>query len=365
MPFLVAGGAYCIAWILAVPPARTSPFVIGLALGLALLLAAGVAWWQRDRTPQFVMSFCGPGGVVLVAVANIATEDTTVGSQLFVLCPIVYCASFLSVRLNVISVILAVAGAVALMVPAMPAAEAVTSILGMAVALTVTVATILAWRRRADEALDELQVLAIEDPLTGLANRRAFDSEFAPAALHAEAAGTTLSLLLVDIDRFKTVNDTEGHQAGDRVLVAAASILRGAVRRADVVARIGGDEFAVLLFACPEEEAATIALDVVERFREMAGDGPQITASCGIATAPPITATPAAMMAAADSALYRAKREGRDGVAVASTTIIRGDDPDGGLRNRTIPHQGRQKDRGSVTGEVVTDPPPSRMPPRT
>ncbi len=364
MPFLLAGGAYCVAWILAVPPAQTSPFVIGLALGLVLLLAGGVAWWQRDRIPLILMSFCGPGGVVLVVAANIATDDTSAASQLFVLCPIVYCASFLSVRLNVISVILAVAGAAALMAPAMPAAETATNILGVAVALTVTVATILAWRRRVDEALGKLNVLAIEDPLTGLANRRAFDSEFAPAALHAETAGTTLSLLLVDIDRFKTVNDTEGHQAGDRVLVAAASILRGAVRRADVVARIGGDEFAVLLFACPEEEATTIALAVVERFREMAGDGPQITASCGIATAPPITATPAAMMAAADSALYRAKREGRDGVAVASTTIRR-NDPDGGLRDRSLAHRGRQKDRGSATGEVVTDPPPRRMPPHT
>ncbi len=124
-----------------------------------------------------------------------------------------------------------------------------------------------------------------------------------------------------------------------------------------------------LLSYLREQESATGALPsdraiVVERFREMAGDGPQITASCGIATAPPITATPAAMMAAADSALYRAKREGRDGVAVASTTIRR-NDPDGGLRDRSLAHRGRQKDRGSATGEVVTDPPPRRMPPHT
>ena len=111
-------------------------------------------------------------------------------------------------------------------------------------------------------------------------------------------------------------------------------------------------------------EATKIAHDVVERFREIAGDGPEITASCGIATSPPIGATPAAMMAAGDSALYRAKREGRDGVAVASTTITP-DGPGDGFRERSLAHRGHPKDRGSVTGEVVTDPPPRRMPPGT
>lgn len=316
--FLLAGGAYCIAWALAVGPAKASDPGVGLVLGMVLLAAGGLMWWRRESIPHVLLALCGPGGVVIVAGANIATEDTSAGSQLFVLYPIVLCASFLSVRLNVISVVLAAVGVALLMVPTMPAAEAATNIVGVSAALTVTVAAILAWRRRNDEALARLNALAVEDPLTGLANRRAFDAELAHATARAERDGTPLSVLLVDIDRFKAINDTRGHQAGDRVLVTAASVLREAVRRADVVARVGGDEFALLLYACPEEEAVRIALDVVVSLRESDHDGPPITASCGVATAPPITAAPDAMIAAADGALYRAKREGRNGTAVAS-----------------------------------------------
>lgn len=165
---------------------------------------------------------------------------------------------------------------------------------------------------------EEVYQLATHDPLTDLYNRRHFaeqlDTEIARALRH----GRPLSLCIIDVDLFKPVNDTYGHIAGDGVLKQMSAILRSQVRREDVAARIGGEEFAVLL---PETDLDG-AREFAEQFRGAVagtlfhpGGVPQhITVSVGIAQVRPERGDRSRLMQAADSALYRAKDEGRNRV---------------------------------------------------
>lgn len=151
------------------------------------------------------------------------------------------------------------------------------------------------------------QALAHTDALTGLPNRRAWDERL--AALTAEELARA-SLALVDLDRFKDVNDRAGHLAGDAALQDAARALRQAVRARDLLARIGGDEFGVLLLNCAAADAGAAA----ERIRRAVSGTGKLTASAGVASA---RGTAAELLAAADVALLAAKDAGRDRTATA------------------------------------------------
>ena len=167
----------------------------------------------------------------------------------------------------------------------------------------------------------ELQRLATTDSLTGCCNRRQF---FALANHELERSlrfNHPLSLVALDIDRFKLINDTYGHGVGDEALKAVVQACRATLRDIDTLGRLGGEEFAVLL---PETDLAGAA-DAAERLRaavaaavvEGAPAEIQLTASFGVARLPPGPGTLQGMLAAADDALYRAKHEGRDRVVVA------------------------------------------------
>ncbi len=120
-------------------------------------------------------------------------------------------------------------------------------------------------RERQPYPVNELEAIAFTDPLTGLANRRCFETQFARAIHDARLTGTPMSLVLVDVDQFKPVNDTFGHAAGDAVLVTVARTLREVVRRTDVIARWGGDEFAIIL----PGTTADVAAGACERIRAL------------------------------------------------------------------------------------------------
>ena len=156
------------------------------------------------------------------------------------------------------------------------------------------------------QALDDLQVRADTDPLTGLGHHASFHAALEELTAGPERRGT-LALLVADVDGFKNVNDTRGHQAGDEVLRHVADALRATLRTGDVLARVGGDEFAALVtLPTPEDAYAT-----ADRVRLAVGRHSGTTASVGVAVRTP--GEPAArLVARADSALYQAKREGRD-----------------------------------------------------
>ncbi len=163
---------------------------------------------------------------------------------------------------------------------------------------------------RTRRLLARLERLSEEDPLTGLANRRRWDAELDAACAVSRRSGKPVALVLVDLDRFKQVNDRHGHAGGDAALRAVADLLRAAVRGGDVVARLGGDELAVLLPGGSEERAVELA----ERIRlatlalELPGFDPgELTVSLGAAAAAGADASPVVLTARADSCLYAAK----------------------------------------------------------
>lgn len=158
--------------------------------------------------------------------------------------------------------------------------------------------------------LQEVERLASIDPLTGLWNRRALSEALERELSRSERSCTPLSVVLLDVDHFKKVNDVHGHQMGDAVLRHTGQALARLGRTMDVSARYGGEEFMVLLPECEAQDA----LDVAERLRTgMAEDAPlPITVSAGVATAPTCAGDSASLVAAADAALYTAKRAGRD-----------------------------------------------------
>jgi two-component system cell cycle response regulator len=163
--------------------------------------------------------------------------------------------------------------------------------------------------------LVRLKRLADIDSLTAVANRRSFDRTLARAVDRATERGEPLSVVMVDIDHFKRLNDTHGHQAGDEALRVLANRLAAVCRNIDTLARYGGEEFAVILPGSPPSAAAVTG----ERLRRAAAEAPTvvpITASVGIATLPDHASGVGGLLRAADTALYESKQRGRDQVTI-------------------------------------------------
>ncbi|GAB1641123.1 putative bifunctional diguanylate cyclase/phosphodiesterase [Krasilnikovia sp. MM14-A1259] len=168
---------------------------------------------------------------------------------------------------------------------------------------------------------EELTRQAFRDSLTGLANRALFRDRLEHAAARARRGGEHVTLLLIDLDNFKMVNDTLGHSAGDELLVTVAERLRTQVRPSDTLARLGGDEFALLVEGVAEREAVDLAeriLDTVRAPVPLAGRDIVCTMSVGVATADPGDgpADTDELLRNADLAMYASKRNGRDRYAV-------------------------------------------------
>jgi diguanylate cyclase (GGDEF)-like protein len=170
------------------------------------------------------------------------------------------------------------------------------------------------------ELVEQLHSAATTDELTGLLNRRALEERLAAEISRSLRHQLHTSVLLLDLDRFKIVNDTMGHAAGDRLLVQVGNVLRRQCRALDVVGRLGGDEFLVILPMTRPVEAQVFVARVQSSLREIEKTNPEFgacTLSMGIAESPHHGTTVSSVLAAADNALYRAKRGGRNTVEVA------------------------------------------------
>ena len=165
-----------------------------------------------------------------------------------------------------------------------------------------------------------LSYQASHDALTGLINRREFDNRLHAAVLSAQRGEGAYALLYIDLDQFKVINDTCGHQAGDRLLRDVTGLLQGRVRASDTIARLGGDEFGVLLEGCTPEQSTRIADGVrqaIKDYRFIWGATTlSVGASVGVVQIGSETESVAAIMSAADIACYAAKDEGRNRVHV-------------------------------------------------
>jgi diguanylate cyclase (GGDEF)-like protein len=170
--------------------------------------------------------------------------------------------------------------------------------------------------------LKRSEELSVTDDLTALYNSRYLNLVLRRETKRASRSGRPLSLLFIDLDGFKAVNDTHGHLCGSRTLVEAAGVIRANARETDVVARFGGDEFALVLPDTGPEGARAVGERIRERLAAhpfLAADGlnVRLTASIGVATLPDAATTPDELMQAADIAMYFVKDQGKNGVHAA------------------------------------------------
>jgi diguanylate cyclase (GGDEF)-like protein len=184
-------------------------------------------------------------------------------------------------------------------------------------------ALVLVWSRH--ERMQELALQASQDPLTGLKNRRRFGEDLRAELARSHRYGVAGALLMLDLDHFKQVNDTLGHPAGDRVLAEIAAVLRARARETDVLARIGGDEFAIVLPRCELAEAEEVGGEITVAIRERMSAEPEIppiTASVGIAAfGVGERLSYETVLGRADAAMYAAKGSGRDRVRTFDSSV--------------------------------------------
>ena len=277
--------------------------------GSALRLVAGVGWPEGQVRRALVPS--GPGsqaGYTLLERVPVVTYDIAEETRF----------AFSGALQN--------AGARAGITVAIPARDGVFGVLGAharaprpfasdEVDFLRAVANVLSSAVERNRADEEVRHRAMHDPLTGLPNRALALDRLEGALARRRRDGRAVAVLLADLDQFKLVNDSMGHQAGDDLLVALAPRLHDAVRPADTVARLGGDEFLVV---CEQLEGAHEAIRVAERVAQainqpivLAAGEHFITASIGIAVAESADANPADLLRDADAAMYRAKERGR------------------------------------------------------
>ena len=260
-----------------------------------------VARWITEHNEEFMS-------------ASLATDERLTGG------PAVTVAGFpLRCRARTIGALIALDPAPSTETPKLPA-EVMTALRtvleGPALALDTTLHL-----RRAEE-------LSVTDDLTSLYNSRYLNQVLRRESKRASRSGRPLSLLFLDLDGFKSVNDQHGHLCGSRALVEAASVIRSCARETDTPARFGGDEFALVLPDTGSDGAVAVAERVRERIAAYsflkASDGLDIhlTASVGVATLPDVAASAEELIKAADAAMYRVKEKGKDGVFLAVEPII-------------------------------------------
>ena len=319
--FLLASGLVISVCTFAVPGfAGDTPAGLWATLLMATAMVGGgaVCWLAPHRVPDAFFVAVPAIAVLLIGGLDLITRDTSIGAHLYFLWPVLYAATYLrraAVYLVLGMVFLADAAVVFRLEPF---ARATADLASMVTTLAVSAIIIIRLRERGDRLVTVLERQALSDPLTGLDNRRAFGRDIEEAVARSLRTMMPLSLVTLDVDRFKCINDQWGHATGDTALRAVANALRTVVRRSDVVARLGGDEFVVLVEAGTDgaRRVAEAIRDEVAAISVLPGGPP--TLSIGLATFPDDAECVESLMAASDAALYAAKSGGRNRIATAS-----------------------------------------------
>ncbi|MEU4237032.1 GGDEF domain-containing protein [Actinoplanes sp. NPDC026619] len=298
---------------------RTASVVTVFGILTVVLTLGGVVCRRRpDRLPRVTWLLAPFFGAAMVSILNLFTSDASIGAQFYYLWPVLYSANFLGRVANYLVLATVSAGSAMVLFPVEGANQGLSDWTSLTVAMIVTAIVVSSLRLRNDRLREVLETQAYADPLTGVANRRAFDGELARAVAWANRSSVPIALMTIDIDYFKKINDTWGHAIGDMALQAVADALRSVARREDdVVGRLGGDEFVVLLRmdrmearrAADEIRAAAAAID------SLPGGPPGL--SIGVAVLPDHAGNAGELAAASDAALYEAKQGGRGRTAMA------------------------------------------------
>ncbi|MGY1802334.1 GGDEF domain-containing protein [Blastococcus sp. SYSU D00922] len=294
-------------------------------LGVLGLLAAAVACTvvAPERLDRLgVNGFVALGSVVLICALNWLTQDTSAAAQAFFAFPVFWAASHLRAPGVALVTSFAVSADSATLFLLLPPAAAATDAIFFGAVLVVMAGMLVRANATQERLVAALQEQLTVDSLTGLATRRAFDGALEAALSRSVPGGT--ALVLIDVDSFKTINDTHGHPVGDDVLVHLATVLKGRVRAEDaVLSRLGGDELAVLMPGCARTVAVYRAQDLLEAVSSTPmtlADGTllALSISVGVAHVPQHSSDRRGLYTAADAALYEAKRAGRGRVSVAT-----------------------------------------------
>ena len=282
------------------------------------LLPRLVSWLDdQPRTQLFASS-----GVMVAALAALSSA---IGSELalvvFYLAPISIAAYFVGRSQGRFIAVLSAVAWTAMEQALVPGDTPIPVVIGAAfnrAVLFLVVAELLAALR---EAFEQERALARTDELTGLANSRAFAERAEQELLRARRYGRALSLLYIDLDGFKAINDKMGHAAGDVVLQRTAAALRESLRRTDIIARLGGDEFVVLLPETGTESADIVIGKVQDTLgRALQGLGSGTTASIGAVTADVAPTTIQVLVDRADKLTYQSKGKGKNQVTHDTVT---------------------------------------------
>ncbi len=307
----LVGSVLCQVSLLAdlTPDAHRPALIVQAAVAVVSSVAVYLA--RRRVGPRFYSAFALPAATVQLSLGVVISGDPANPAAVLYVAIALFAAYFFRPRVAVAQLAFAGVAYAAALVPIASPAVALDRWMftfGVAAAAAVVIAGLR----------DRLVALARADALTGLANRRAFSERLRAELGRARREGTPVAVVLVDVDGFKQVNDTRGHDAGDETLRAIARVLEGTRRGHDLAARIGGDEFAVLLTGGDTDAVRALG---ARAMAAIGADGALPTLSFGAAVAPHDGLTPAAVLAAADRALYEAKRAGRARLVVTGELL--------------------------------------------
>ncbi|HEU4803917.1 MAG TPA: GGDEF domain-containing protein [Solirubrobacterales bacterium] len=294
-------------------------------VAFAASLAAGTALWVRRRSaPWWAIGATVALGSVVVTVAMVSVPGRSGAYVTYFVWLGIFAFYFLRPRWALVQTAwIAALYAVAVVLddqqgPVELWVNGVATTLGVGL-------LVLALRTRIESLLNTLERTARTDQLTGLPNRRAFDERLFAELARLDRSGDRVALLILDLDRFKQLNDTSGHLAGDEALRVVAGVIRASIRTVDWPARIGGDEFAVLLPGAGEAQATMVAerlrIGIAAAFRDAAVP---LAASIGGAARAGDEVDGEELHGEADRALYEAKRRGGSVRFGASPAIIAG-----------------------------------------
>lgn len=317
--------------------ARPKAMLLGAGVIALILLLAVLARYFREAN-RLAWTLSPLLAVAAIALVDLLTNDPSVSAQIFFVFPVLYGASQLRPPGSVVMTTASVIGEIVVVGAQTPARDAIVDAGYVAAALVTTAVLLTLSSERQARLVARLEQMAAVDPLTGLVTRRVLD-QAAASALSGANSDEGTSLILLDVDNFKTINDEYGHPAGDAILVQLADLITRGTRREDVVCRLGGDEVAVLLPACSSDVAHKRAEDLLaevrgHRFSVDGHDALSVSVSLGLAHAPSNADELRSLYAAADAALYQAKRGGRGRVAVATGPALCEKDADSTDRRR-------------------------------